>query len=245
LNTPHNPLGKVFKREELESIADLCKKWNVLCISDEVFEWVVYKPNKHIRIATLPEMWERTITIGSAGKTFGVTGWKVGWAYGPANLMVNLQIVHQSCVYMMNTPIQEAIAISFEEEIARLDQDECYFNCIPNDLEAKRDYMVEFLKDVGMEPTMPEGGYVVLADWSPLESLVDLSSEKDKYKDFRFTGWMTKNVGLQGIPSSVFYSEPNKTLAERFVRYCFWKKNETLQRAAQLLNKWNNDTKNK
>jgi kynurenine--oxoglutarate transaminase/cysteine-S-conjugate beta-lyase/glutamine--phenylpyruvate transaminase len=130
LNTPHNPLGKVFKREELESIADLCKKWNVLCISDEVFEWVVYKPNRHIRIgklmfysiyythlvillmdnkmieATFPGMWERTITIGSAGKTFGVTGWKVGWAYGPANLMVNLQIVHQSCVYMMNTPIQ-------------------------------------------------------------------------------------------------------------------------------------------
>jgi kynurenine--oxoglutarate transaminase/cysteine-S-conjugate beta-lyase/glutamine--phenylpyruvate transaminase len=168
-----------------------------------------------------------------------------------------------SLVKILRFFLQEAVAISFEKEIARLDQDECYFNCIPNDLEAKRDYMVEFLKDVGMEPTVPEGGYVVLADWSPLgnprsiskrflflillnlESLVDLSSEKDKYRDFRFTGWMTKNVGLQAIPSSVFYSEPNKTLAEHFVRFCFWKKDQTLQKAAQLLNKWNNNTKNK
>jgi kynurenine--oxoglutarate transaminase/cysteine-S-conjugate beta-lyase/glutamine--phenylpyruvate transaminase len=243
LNTPHNPLGKVFKREELESIADLCKKWNVLCISDEVFEWAVYKPNKHIRIATLPGMWERTVTIGSAGKTFGVTGWRLGWVYGPANLMVNLRMLHQGCFYILNTPIQETVAIIFEKEIARLDQDECYFNCIPNDLEAKRDYMVEFLHDVGMKPTVPEGGYVILVDWSPLESLTDLNSEKDKYKDFRFTKWMTKNVGLQGIPSTIFYSEPNKPLGESFVRYCFCKKNQTLEKAAQLLNKWKNGKK--
>jgi kynurenine--oxoglutarate transaminase/cysteine-S-conjugate beta-lyase/glutamine--phenylpyruvate transaminase len=243
LNTPHNPLGKVFKREELESIADLCKKWNVLCISDEVYEWIVYKPNKHIRIATLPGMWERTITIGSAGKTFSVTGWKLGWAYGPANLMVNLQMVHQNCVYTGNTPIQEATAIGFEKEMARLDRDECYFNSISTELVAKRDYMAKFLQDVGMEPTVPEGGYFMVADWSPLESRVDLSSEKDKYKDYRFTKWMTKKVGLQGIPPSAFYSEPNKHLAESFVRYCFFKKDENLQQAAQILDKWKSGKK--
>lgn len=126
LNTPHNPLGKVFDREELEMIANLCKKFDVLCVSDEVYEHMVFEPYEHIRICkflkkcwvlqsdsnyslisgTLPGMWERTITIGSAGKTFSVTGWKLGWAYGPQNLIKNLQIVHQNCVYTCATPIQ-------------------------------------------------------------------------------------------------------------------------------------------
>lgn len=135
LNTPNNPLGKVYNRfdsnhfisyqliyfrlihdfffykrlncrEELTKIANLCKKHNVLCVSDEVYEWMIYDDNEHIRICTLPGMWERTITIGSAGKTFSVTGWKTGWAYGPANLMLNLQMVHQNCVYTCPTPIQ-------------------------------------------------------------------------------------------------------------------------------------------
>ncbi|XP_044262023.1 kynurenine aminotransferase [Tribolium madens] len=238
LNTPHNPLGKVFKMAELELIANLCKKWNVLCISDEVYEWIVYKPNKHVRIATLPGMWERTITIGSAGKTFSVTGWKLGWAYGPAHLMVNLQMVHQNCVYTGNTPVQEAVAVSFEKEIARLDKDECYFNSISSELAAKRDFTSKFLCDVGMKPTIPEGGYFMVADWSPLESKVDLATEGDKYKDYRFTKWMTKHVGLQGIPPTAFYSEPHKNLAENFVRYCFFKKDENLQKAAEILRNW-------
>lgn len=106
LNTPHNPVGKVFTLDELQFIADLAKKWNTLVVSDEVYEWMVYEPAQHIRIATLPGMYERTITIGSAGKTFSVTGWKTGWAYGPANLLNNLKIVHQNCVYTCATPIQ-------------------------------------------------------------------------------------------------------------------------------------------
>ncbi|KAH9629541.1 hypothetical protein HF086_014552 [Spodoptera exigua] len=106
LNTPHNPIGKVFTKHELELIADLCKKHNVLCLSDEVYEWMAYEPAQHIRIASLPGMWERTITVGSAGKAFSVTGWKTGWAYGPAALMKNLQVVHQNCVYTCCTPIQ-------------------------------------------------------------------------------------------------------------------------------------------
>ena len=99
INTPHNPVGKVFTLDELQFIANLAKKWNTLVVSDEVYEWLVYEPYKHIRIATLPDMYERTITIGSAGKTFSVTGWKLGWAYGPAHLLYNLQVVHQNCVY--------------------------------------------------------------------------------------------------------------------------------------------------
>ncbi|CAH0552677.1 unnamed protein product [Brassicogethes aeneus] len=238
LNTPNNPLGKVFTLEELTHIADLCKKHNVLCISDEVYEWMVYKPNTHIRIATLPGMWERTITIGSAGKTFSVTGWKLGWAYGPENLLVNMQLVHQNSVYTGCTPIQEATAIAFEKELTRLGEDECFFVSLAKELEVKRDFMAKFLSDVGMKPTIPEGGYFMIADWSPLESKVDMSSETDKYKDYRFTKWMTKNVGLQGIPPSAFYSTVHKNLAENYVRYCFIKQDENLQKASDILHKW-------
>lgn len=113
-------------------------------------------------------MWERTITIGSAGKTFSVTGWKTGWAYGPANLMRNLQVVHQNSVYTCTTPIQEAIALGFEKELARLGQPDCYFVSISEELLPKREYMAQFLTDVGMVPTIPEGGYFMVADWSPL-----------------------------------------------------------------------------
>lgn len=168
LNTPHNPIGKVFKRKELELIADLCKKWNVLCLSDEVYEWMVFDGNEHIRICTLPDMWERTVTIGSAGKTFSVTGWKTGWAYGPSNLIRNLQMVHQNSVYTCPTPLQEAVARGFELEMTRLDKPECFFHSLPRELQVKRNFMAKFLQDAGMKPTIPEGGYFMLADWTQL-----------------------------------------------------------------------------
>ncbi|KAF2884171.1 hypothetical protein ILUMI_21998 [Ignelater luminosus] len=195
VNTPNNPLGKVFSENELKVIADLCKKWNVLCISDEVYEWMVYKPNKHIR-------------IGKNSKY-----------------------------------VSEAVALGFEKELTRLGSDECYFISLPRELEAKRDYMAKFLTEVGMNPIIPEGGYFMVANWSPLASRVDLTTEKDKYKDYRFTKWMTKNVGLQGIPTSAFYNEAHKSLTEDFVRYCFIKKDENLQKAAEILEKWKNSGK--
>ncbi|XP_066994581.1 kynurenine aminotransferase [Anabrus simplex] len=238
LNTPHNPIGKVFNLEELKLIAELCSKWNVMCIADEVYEWLVYEPFKHIRIASLPGMWERTITIGSAGKTFSVTGWKTGWAYGPAHLMKNLQAVHQNCVYTCCTPVQEAVARGFELEMERFDSPECYFHSISKELVSKRDYMAKFLSDVGMVPTIPEGGYFMIADWTALENKVRLNEETDKLKDYRFTKWMSKNVKLQGIPPSAFYSDPHKPLGESYVRYCFFKKDENLQKAAEILQKW-------
>lgn len=238
LNTPHNPLGKVFSRQELEFIANLCRKFNVLCIADEVYEWMVYTPDEHIRICTLPGMWERTITIGSAGKTFSVTGWKIGWAYGPEGLMRNLQLVHQNCVYTCATPIQEAVALGFEHELKRLASPECYFNSISRELVSKRDKMVAFLGEIGMKATVPQGGYFLLADWQALADKVDLDQETDQWKDYRFTKWMTKNIKLQGIPPTAFYSEEHKPLAENYVRYCFFKKDETLDEAANILRKW-------
>lgn len=110
LNTPNNPLGKMYSREELEQLASLCIKHNILVLADEVYEQMYYAPESHLSIASLPGMWERTITIGSAGKTFSVTGWKIGWALGPRHLIRYLQLVHQTAVYTVATPLQEAIA---------------------------------------------------------------------------------------------------------------------------------------
>ncbi|XP_043275421.1 kynurenine aminotransferase [Venturia canescens] len=238
VNTPHNPVGKVFTLDELTFIADLAKKWNALVVSDEVYEWMVYEPYEHIRIATLPDMYERTITIGSAGKTFSVTGWKIGWAYGPSSLLYNLKIVHQNCVYTCSTPIQEAVAIGFEEEFAKFGQPDCYFHSLVKELLPKRDYMAKFLTEVGMSPTIPEGGYFMVANWKALENNVRLDEETDENRDYRFTKWMTKNVGVQGIPPSAFYSPQNKHLGEDNVRYCFIKKDENLRKAADILLKW-------
>ncbi|OAD57335.1 Kynurenine--oxoglutarate transaminase 3 [Eufriesea mexicana] len=238
INTPHNPVGKVFTLDELQFIANLAKKWNVLVISDEVYEWLVYEPYKHIRIATLSDMYERTITIGSAGKTFSVTGWKLGWAYGPANLLYNLQIVHQNSVYTCNTPVQEAVAIGFEQELDRFGKPDCYFVSLAKELLPKRDYMAKFLSDVGMIPTIPEGGYFMIANWTALKDKVRLEEETDGGKDYRFTKWMTKNVGVQGIPPSTFYSPEHKYLGEDSVRYCFIKEDKNLEKAAEILMKW-------
>ncbi|CAH1643697.1 unnamed protein product [Spodoptera littoralis] len=239
LNTPHNPIGKVFTKQELELIADLCKQYNVLCLSDEVYEWMAYEPAQHIRIASLPGMWERTITVGSAGKAFSVTGWKTGWAYGPAALMKNLQVVHQNCVYTCCTPIQEAIARSMEFELARFDSPDCYFKALARELMPKRDLLVETLRENGFKPTVPESGYFIVADWTKLANKIDLSQEPDKYKDYKFTKKFAKETGVLAIPPTAFYSEPHKHLGEDFVRFCFIKKDENLCLAKKLITEWN------
>lgn len=223
LNTPHNPSGKVFNRAELEKIAELCRKWNVLCIADEVYEWLVYPGHEHIRICTLPGMWERTVTIGSAGKTFSVTGWKTGWAYAPQKLMSNLFAVHQNCIYTHVTPIQEAIARAFEIALPYVGTPECHLAELAGKLLPKREYMAKFLRDAGMNPVIPEGGYFMLSDWTSLAKNCDLSAMKDQYRDYKFTKWLTQNVGLQGIPPSAFYSREHKHLGEDYVRWCFIK----------------------
>ncbi|XP_031632689.1 kynurenine--oxoglutarate transaminase 3-like [Contarinia nasturtii] len=238
INTPNNPCGKVFSREELTKIANLCKKYNVICVMDEVYEWMVYDDNEHVRICSLPGMWERTITIGSAGKALAVTGWKTGWALGPPNLISHLHLVHQNCVASIPTPLQEAIATVFEVELKRLDSPECYFNVLRLELQVKRDFMINVLKKSGMQPIIPQGGYFIIADWSALEDKVDLSQEPDAQKDYKFTKWMIKNIGLQAIPPTAFFNAANKSLMENCVRFCFVRKEENLHKAADILKKW-------
>jgi len=234
-NNPNNPLGKVFQRKEIEQIADLCKKHNVLVISDDVYEHMVFDGNEMIRMATLPDMYERTITIGSAGKTFSVTGWKLGWALGPEHLLKNCQVAHQNCVYACPTPIQEAVARAFVKELARIDSPECYFKSIAVDLQERRDLIASILHEAGLVPVIPEGGYFIMADWSPYKDKIDLSSENDAQVDFRFAKWLSKNKKLQGIPPSAFFSEPSKNIADNYIRFCFIKKETSLMKAKEIL----------
>lgn len=240
-NNPNNPLGKVFSLQEMEVIADLCKRHNVLCISDDVYEHMTFDGSSMIRMATLPGMYERTITIGSAGKTFSATGWKLGWALGPRQLIGNCQVVHQNCVYACPTPIQEAVARSFELELKRLDSPECYFKTISVDLQRKRDMIVKTLTDVGMEPVVPQGGYFIMANWSKLAPKIDLSSESDEQRDYRFVKWLSKNRGLQGIPPSAFFSKEHKHIGEDYIRFCFIKSDESLEKAGEILRKWRDE----
>lgn len=238
LNTPHNPIGKVYTREELQVIADLCIKHDTLCISDEVYEWLVYTGHKHIKIATLPSMWERTITIGSAGKTFSVTGWKLGWSIGPGHLIKHLRTVQQNSVYTCATPLQAALAEAFWIDIKRMDDPECYFNSLPKELEVKRDRMACLLNSVGLKPIIPDGGYFIIADVSSLG--VDLSDVKsDEPYDYKFVKWMTKNKKLSAIPVSAFCDSESKPHFEKLVRFCFIKKDSTLDAAEEIFRTWN------
>ncbi|KAM8805320.1 kynurenine--oxoglutarate transaminase 3 [Eudromia elegans] len=238
LNNPHNPIGKVFTQEELQLIADLCIKNDTLCISDEVYEWLVYKGNKHIKIATLPGMWERTITIGSAGKTYSVTGWKIGWSIGPQHLIKHLQVVQQNTLYTCPTPLQEALAQALWLDYKRMDDPDCYFYSLSRELEGKRDRMAQLLREVGLKPVVPEGGYFMIVDVSALN--VDLSDvEENQPYDYNFVRWMIKSKKLSAIPLSAFCGPETKVQFEKYIRFCFIKKDSTLDAAEVILKKWN------
>lgn len=236
VNNPNNPLGKVFTLEELEFIADLCKRHDVIVFSDEVYEWLVYRPNKHIRIATLPGMWERTISIGSAGKTFSITGWKLGWAIGPEPLLRALCIVHQNCNYTCPTPLEEALAVLFETELSRFSSPESYFEQLREELLPKRDRMAAMLSEIGMVPIVPEGGYFMVVDISNLDFKVD--EKNPESRDYQFVKWMTVEKKFAAIPNSAFYSKGNKKLSENLVRFCFMKDDSTLAKAAEIIREW-------
>ncbi|XP_052789184.1 kynurenine--oxoglutarate transaminase 3-like isoform X2 [Mya arenaria] len=239
LNNPNNPVGKVFRREELEVIAKLCIEHDVVCVADEVYEWMIYRGFEHIKIATLPGMWDRTITVGSAGKTFSATGWKLGWAVGPADLMQALMVLHQNSIYTCPTPIQEAVAAGLEYELSVFgDEEKCYLKSLAlQELAPKRDMLAKVLSEVGMTPTVPEGGYFMLADISKLNVEIPDDGTDDPY-DFKFIRWLTKNKKLSCIPPTAFYNKEHKHLGEKFIRFCFIKEDSTLEAAGKVLKEW-------
>ncbi|XP_053416287.1 kynurenine--oxoglutarate transaminase 1 isoform X1 [Nycticebus coucang] len=224
LNTPNNPLGKVFSREELELVASLCQQHGVVCISDEVYQWVVYDGHEHVSIASLPGMWERTLTIGSAGKTFSATGWKVGWVLGPDTIMKHLWTVHQNSIFHCPTQGQAAVAWSFEREQVHFGQPNSYFVELPQAMQRRRDNMIRSLQSVGLKPIIPQGSYFLITDISDFKRrMPDLPGTADEPYDSRFVKWMIKNKGLASIPVSIFYSEPHRKLFDHYIRFCFVK----------------------
>ncbi|XP_042252002.1 kynurenine--oxoglutarate transaminase 1-like [Thunnus maccoyii] len=265
INTPNNPLGKVYKTEELQMIADLCIKHDALCISDEVYEWLTYDGAKHVKIASLPGMWERTITVGSAGKTFSATGWKVGWAMSSGHIIKHLKAMHQSSVFDCATAAQEAVARGFEREYEVFGTQESYFQQLPAMLHHKKKKLALCLQNVGLQPVMPEGGYFMVADvsselleaylyvhtgsyscwlhhklYSPPGKEVDFNdqSTEDEPYDFRFSKWLIKEKGLATIPVSAFYSPEHRKDFDKYIRFCFVKEDSTLDAAEDVLRKW-------
>ncbi|XP_041647977.1 kynurenine--oxoglutarate transaminase 3-like [Cheilinus undulatus] len=237
INTPNNPIGKIFTRDELQMIADLCIKHDTLCFSDEVYEWLVYRGHQHIKIATLPGMWDRTITIGSAGKTFSVTGWKLGWSVGPEHLIKHLQTVMQNTLYTCPTPLQEAVAQGLLLNLEIMGQPECYFSSLAEELEGKRDRMAAILQEVGMTPVIPEGGYFMLVDVTSLNQDLSHMDDDDAY-DYKFVKWMIKEKKLAAIPVTAFVGDESKKQFEKYIRLCFIKQDSTLDAAEKILKNW-------
>ncbi|XP_077528444.1 kynurenine aminotransferase-like isoform X3 [Haemaphysalis longicornis] len=234
VNNPNNPLGKVYSRDELEFIAGLCKKHNVICVSDEVYEWLVLPEAEHVRINGLPGMWERTITIGSAGKAFSVTGWRVGWAYGPEHLIRGLKMIHHDCTFSNNTVIQEALSIGLEEQIEKLDQPNGYWNSLRNVIQEKRDYICTALESAGLNPTIPQGAYFVVADGSSLADVLQCGGGSS-LESGTFAEWLLKEKNLLGVPLNAFYGSNPEPSSALKVRFCFIKEDSTLQKAAKIL----------
>uniref|UniRef100_A0AC11ASA8 Kynurenine aminotransferase 1 n=1 Tax=Ovis aries TaxID=9940 RepID=A0AC11ASA8_SHEEP len=239
LNTPNNPLGKVFSREELELVASLCQQHDVVCITDEVYQWLVFDGFQHISIASLPGMWERTLTIGSAGKTFSVTGWKVGWVLGPDRLMKHLRTVHQNSIDQCATQCQAAVAQSFEREQLHFGQPSSYFVQFPQYIQRCRDHMIQSLQSVGLRPVIPQASYFLITDISDFKNkMPDLPGAADEPYDRRFVKWMIKNKGLMAIPVSTFVSVPHQKFFDHYIRFCFVKDESTLRAMDQKLQKW-------
>uniref|UniRef100_A0A915C031 Aminotransferase class I/classII domain-containing protein n=2 Tax=Parascaris univalens TaxID=6257 RepID=A0A915C031_PARUN len=245
INNPHNPTGKLFSRRELEGIADIVRRYDLLVIADEVYEWHVYGGQEMIRFATIPGMYERTITIGSAGKIFSITGWKLGWSIGPTSLLAPLKAIHQNCVFTCSTPTQEAVAQAIEREICVMwsHPEKSYFKTgLVSDLQRKRDRMATMLAAAGMKPVIPDSGYFMMADFSPLvEDVLKSFGDSSDPLDFRFARWMCREKKLAMIPPSAFYSDEFKENNDHMVRVCFFKTDKVLDEAESILRQFSSE----
>ena len=221
LNTPHNPTGKVFAASELQQIAALCQEFDVLALCDEVYEHLVYAGARHQRLAQVPGMADRTLTISSLGKTFGFTGWKIGWVQAAPDLTAAVRAAHQFVTFATSTPFQAAAA-------AALALDDEYFQSLARDYQARRDFLADVLQRAGLRVSLPQGTYFIMADFTPL-------AVPGVTNDVSFCRWLIREAGVAAIPPSAFYSEPHKHLAHNWVRFAFCKRQSTLEAAAERL----------
>ena len=218
INTPNNPTGKVFSREELQFIADLCQKWDVIAITDEIYEHIIYDGTQHIAMATLDGMKDRTITINGMSKTYSVTGWRVGYAIAAPHLTSAIRKVHDFLTVGAAAPLQEAGATA-------LAMPQSYYNHLAADYVKRRDFVLGVLEEAGFKCFKPLGAYYIMTDISEF-------GFKD---DIEFSNYLVKDVGVAVVPGSSFYRRAE--LGAQQVRFCFCKKDETLHAAAARLQK--------
>ncbi|KAJ6939305.1 hypothetical protein NC651_005673 [Populus alba x Populus x berolinensis] len=215
INTPHNPTGKMFSREELSTIASLCIENDVLVFTDEVYDKLAFEMD-HISMASLPGMYERTVTLNSLGKTFSLTGWKIGWAIAPPHLTWGVRQAHSFLTFATSTPMQWAAAVALRAP-------ESYYVELKRDYMAKKEILVEGLEAVGFKVFPSSGTYFVVVDHTPfgLEN------------DIAFCEYLIKEVGVVAIPTSVFYLNPED--GKNLVRFTFCKDEGTLRAAVDRM----------
>jgi len=218
LNTPQNPTGRVFTRQELGFIAELCIEHDVTVISDEVYEHLIFAPAQHIPIATLPGMFERTVTVSSAGKLFSATGWKIGWVYGHPDLVEGVSRAHQFITFAVNHPSQEAIAYA-------LNLPNTYYDAFQAMYQTKRQSMMSALDSGGLKYFAPEGTYFIMADYSHIFAGTPLE----------FTRYLTKEIGVASIPPESFYSREHAHIGGGYVRFAFCKSDDMLRQVQDRL----------
>jgi len=218
INTPNNPTGKVFSRAELELIRDLCIEYNVLAIADEIYEHILYDGTKHISMASLPGMRERTITINGLSKTYSVTGWRVGWAVAPPAITDAIRKVHDFLTVGAPAPLQQAGAIA-------LGLPPAYYLSLAEGYRDRRDRLMPVLDEVGFRCFRPRGAYYVMTDISAFGFESDL----------KFTNYLVKEIGVAVVPGSSFYNDGRD--GSQQVRFAFCKRDETLDAAADRLRK--------
>lgn len=216
VNTPHNPTGKVFERAELEQIAALCCERDVLAITDEIYEYMLYDGATHLSLATLQGMAERTITISGLSKTWSATGWRIGWCVAPASITAAIRKVHDFLTVGAPAPLQQAAAhaLGFGPD---------YFARLAMEYRERRDMLSATLRRVGLRVFEPRGAYYTMADFSARSALDDVS----------FAMQLVRGGGVAVVPGSSFFLEPER--GRRLIRFCFAKRTSTLQRAAAVL----------
>jgi aspartate/methionine/tyrosine aminotransferase len=215
LNSPHNPTGRVFTRDEISLIASLCVEHDVMVLTDDPYEYITYA-GKHHPIATWPGMRERTVTISSLSKTFSCTGWRLGYAIAPPATTDAIRKVHDFLTVGAPAPLQAAAAVGYAFDAE-------YFNHLARDYRLRRDLISQSLSAAGFKFTIPEGAYYILADFSDLSDMGDVD----------FATWLTREGGVATVPGSSFYHDRLNT--SRYIRFAFCKKRETLEAAAERM----------
>jgi aminotransferase len=223
INTPNNPTGKVFSKEELTYIASLCQKWDVLAVTDEIYEHILYDNKKHISIASLPGMKNRTVTINSISKTYSVTGWRVGWAIASPLITKRIRKVHDFMTVGAPTPLQHAAAFA-------LTLPQSYYDTLLERYQKNKFFLFQVLQKAGFTVSLPEGAYYMLADISEFKKRLKVQD------DVSFSRKLIECAKVATVPGSSFYSDKKK--GRNQVRFCFCKSMQTLSNVQENLKRF-------